>query len=410
MRHPYLPILIAFGALFVAGSAFAAPVVLHGPNDDAVSAATVAKDVLGSGDFQVAGDLTKAIGPVGSVVALGAELTPCAKAKIPSVEGVIAESTAWVDQMEYGEAIKSVDRIASLLPCAGGEASRGELFQVWFLRGIAAFNDGDEDSARDAFGRAATIDPSRKWDDAFPPTPKELYLEALQDALSRPPVALEVVAEGVRIDGVDLVAGQGATSLVGEHVLTHGGAVYGFVVPAGADKVILSTPAALARGVLAGDDAGATWLSLASAENGWQEVLVVDGEVARRFADGDWIASEFGSSKAVAGAPPPLLIAGIGTAGAGLGLMIGGIAANSDARGKAFDPDGNPLIDNEERYVEVRAQSQAGTALAVAGAVTLVAGAGLTIVSLVAGPPKMAVVPTFGASPAGVSFGLSGRF
>ena len=389
----------------------ARPVVLHDDAEDAVSAATAAKEALGSGDFKVEGEIASVVGPAGQVVAIGGELTPCKKRKGINVEGVIAESTAWVDQMEYAQAIKSVDRIASSLPCGGGTASQAELFQVWFLRGIASFNDNDEATARSAFSKAATIDPSRKWDEAFPPTPKPLYLEALQEVLAQRPVALSVEAEGISLDGAPLSPGETVTAQIGEHVLTQGEAVFTLTLSEPGGEVILSTPGAIARAVVAGEELGTSWLSEASQARGWTDVLVVSGGETRRFQGDDWVTGESGGAQTVAVAgPPPLLVAGLATAGAGLGITIAGIGLNADAYDVAFDSDGDPKIDNIEKYEETRAQSIGGTAMIVGGAVTVAAGAGLTIVSLVTGGKSMAVVPTGGVTRDRVVFGISGRF
>ncbi len=105
-----------------------------------------------------------------------------------------------------------------------------------------------------------------------------------------------------------------------------------------------------------------------------------------------------------------MLIAGLATAGAGLGITVAGIGLNADAYSEAYDPDGNPLIDNIEKYNEVRSRSVGGTAMIVGGAVTLAAGAGITIVSLVTGGKTLAVTPTGGVTRDRVVFGISGRF
>lgn len=391
--------------------AHARPVVLYDAAEDAVSAATAAKEALGSGDFKVEGELASVVGPAGQVVAIGGELTACTKRKGPNVEGVLAESTAWVDQMEYKQAIKSVDRIASTLPCGGGSASQVELFQVWFLRGIAAFNDGDESTARAAFSKAAMIDPSRKWDEAFPPTPKPLYLEALQEVLSERPVALTVTAEGVALDGAPLTPGETITAQVGEHVLTQGGQVFTLLLDEAGGEVILTTPREVASAIVSRDDLGMAWLTRVTQERGWSEVLIVTGGEARRFKGGKWVtADEAGGTAVAAGGPPPMLIAGLATAGAGLGITVAGIGLNADAYSEAYDPDGNPLIDNIEKYNEVRSRSVGGTAMIVGGAVTLAAGAGITIVSLITGGKTLAVTPTGGVTRDRVVFGISGRF
>ncbi len=112
------------------------------------------------------------------------------------------------------------------------------------------------------------------------------------------------------------------------------------------------------------------------------------------------------------GGPPPLVVVGIGTAGAGLGALGGGIAANVAAWTRAdLSADGKSTPLTRAQYAEAESQSRAGLVVGVAGAVTLALGVGLTVVGFVTGgPPPVAVVPTFGASPDGVAFGVSGRF
>ncbi len=408
MLRTLIPLLV-LASVGVPAASLGAPVVVHGPDDDAVSAATLAKEVFGSRDFVVAGGIVSLVGEAPeSLTALGVTLTGCGASKPGDFAGALGEATSWVDQMEYGAAIRALDGVVTSLPCGGGDASAEQLFEAWFLRGIAAFNDGDTEAAKESFARATTLDPSRKWDEAFPPTPKPVYLEALQETLSHPPVIVQVGADGVVIDGKPVARGASASLRPGEHVLTQDGAVFTLQIGSGGAATV-TTAGAVADGVLSGSELGAAWLAQASARRGWDEVLVVDGKESRRFRGGAWVRE---ARSAGPQGPAPLLVGGLATAGAGVGILVGGVGANVAAWNRAAlseDRTSTPLT--AEEYASARTQSQAGTALIVAGATTVAVGAGLTAVALVtARGGGIAVLPSFGASPDGVSFGLSGRF
>jgi len=81
------------------------------------------------------------------------------------------------------------------------------------------------------FGRAVAIDPARPWDEAYPPTPKSIFLGALQTALAHPGAALVLPAGAASLDGAEIAMGQVPTVLAGVHVLDHGGARYLLDVP-----------------------------------------------------------------------------------------------------------------------------------------------------------------------------------
>ncbi len=56
MLRTLIPLLV-LASVGVPAASLGAPVVVHGPDDDAVSAATLAKEVFGSRDFVVAGGI-----------------------------------------------------------------------------------------------------------------------------------------------------------------------------------------------------------------------------------------------------------------------------------------------------------------------------------------------------------------
>ena len=412
MRAHLLCLLLAVASLGVVPTpALAAPVVLHGPDDDAVSAATHAKEVLGSGDFRVAGSIGAVLGgDPAALLALGARLSACGGGGDADFVTALAEAAAWVDQMEYASAMGTIDAVVEALPCNGGKATRAQLFDAWFLRGIAAFNDGDEAAAKRAFGAATRLDPSRKWDDAFPPTPKPIYLEALQETLASPAVLLKVQADGVMLDGKALARGSSSPVRAGEHLVTYGGAIFGLLVDENTAGVALVTAGAVEAGVLSGSEQGAAWLRGASEANGWDDVLIVAGDQARRFRDGKWVLDADVANAAQG--PAPMVVAGAATAGAGLGILLGGVGANVAAwQRAALSDDGKATPLSRAEYESARTQTQVSTGLIAAGAATMAVGVGLTVVGLVTGGPSaMAVTPSFGASPDGLAFGVSGRF
>lgn len=280
-----LPALLAACVLATIPTvAVAGPVILHGPDDDAVSAATRAKEVLGSGEFRVAGAVSALLGDdPGALVVIGGAVIRCDGEARVDFGAALREATRWVDQMEYSSAIRAIDAVVDALPCGGGDGTSTQLFEAWFLRGIAQFNDGDEAAAKASFARATTLDPARKWDDAFPWTPKPVYLEALQETLARPTVLVRVAAEGVVLDGTPLSAGASVMVQPGEHVLTQGAATFGLTVVPDSVGVRLTTVGAVVEAVLGGTEQGAAWLREVSLAEQWDEVLVVDGEDVRRF-------------------------------------------------------------------------------------------------------------------------------
>ena len=207
MRRPVFgPLLLAAFCLLAPLSARATPVVLYGPGVDGAQATALAKDLLNVTDFKVEGPLFEFIGAGGTapiVVGAAAVYCPDPNLRQRALKGELLRVREAMREMSYEEAIRDLDDIASRLPCLASDAGRDEIYELFFSRGVAAFFEGDEGGARNAFRQAAAIDPAREWPSDYPPTPQPLFLEALRELLAQPPVALVSEVEGVPLlDGL----------------------------------------------------------------------------------------------------------------------------------------------------------------------------------------------------------------
>ncbi len=412
------------------GLAVAGPAVVHSSNLNADQAAALAKQALGSDDFTVAGDLDDLVGAIGdAVVVSGATTRECAQANPSSVAAVLAAARMQLDEMEYATGVDLLVRASVALPCGAESATRGQLYDLFFLRGLAAFNNDDTESAKAAFAAAAVIDTTRPWDESYPPTAKLLFHEALQAAVAPENVRdVRSSIEGVYLDGKQLPT-TGGRIAVGGHVVVAGGKALWLEVPANARPLLVTTAAGVSSSVLAGESTGAQWLANVAEERGWTDVLVVSEGVARRFSGGAWAGGNLLDTQG----PPPALIAGIGTAaggvvvlGIGLGLR-GAAGAEATSLGLTSTETGWTVDVSDTSstaaakakretfaadYPALKQQGDAGIALAAIGGAVTAAGLVLTVVTL-AKPGKaggVAAAPWINADAGGVAFGVVGRW
>jgi len=94
---------------------------------------------------------------------------------------------AEVAAIEYEAAIASFEEAEAQLPCLAGYLPAGRLSDLYFFHGLAAFYVEGEAAARRLFARALSAQPSRPWDDRFPPPPQQVFLDAGKDVLHHSP-------------------------------------------------------------------------------------------------------------------------------------------------------------------------------------------------------------------------------
>ncbi len=387
-RTHLLPTLVlAVGLLPAAASA--APVILTGENVEPEQALELAEETLGVTGIEVAGPLSDVAGgrPDATVV-FGAFPERCIDPPAGGrpIGGVAVMAREEIFNMSYGSALERLEQAAAALPCNADAAETDHLYDIFFLRGYALYQEGREAEARRSFSQAATIDPSRPWSDAFPPTPKSTYLEALQDLLESEPAPLRVEVADLVVDGRKLERGRPHTIRPGYHLVRAGSDVLWVRVPSEEQRapsgVVVTTSERLIEGVTAGDNAYGPWLREVSDANGWSGVIIATEDAVLRF-DGRSF-SRVPTSAGLKKLPPPpgrvagalMLGVGGGTVGLGLGLNVGSWAvAKPGADGTALMP--------RPQYEGYLTQNRAGLGLAIAGAAVGATGLVLTLI-----PPK----------------------
>lgn len=400
--------LLVFALLASAGAAFATPGVVHGPGLDTADAAVRAKNILGTGDFKVLGSIDGLTGPAGTPVVIGATVQRCEQESEP-IGRVLVRARSQVLELDYQAGSAALTAAVDALPCGAAEATREELFQLFFLQGYMHFNEGDTEAARAAFTRAAVIDRTKDWPSDYPPTAEAEYLKGLKAAVNADPARLVADVDSLSVDGEAAVVAKPPGLLAGDHLLTVNGIAMWVSVPADAETVRVTTAGRLAAGILEGDVAYAGWLGEVGAREGVSEVLVLTPNSTVLFTDGTFVESSSSADEKRAAAPPgpkPVgaVLAGSGGAmlGVGLGLHFSGYAA------AGLGDDGGVQA-SEQEYPGLLTRNRAGFGLAVAGAAVLGTGMVLVVVSELAGRP-VAVVPFVAPARDAASVGLVGRF
>jgi len=93
----------------------------------------------------------------------------------------------WVAAIEYEQAILAFEEAEARLPCLTGFLPEGKISDLYFFHGLASFYVEGEQQARRLFARSLSAQPSRPWDDRFPPPPQQVFLDAGKDVLHVPP-------------------------------------------------------------------------------------------------------------------------------------------------------------------------------------------------------------------------------
>ena len=393
-----------FLALVLVGLPIAAPAapVLHGggSGDDALARAQA---VTGRGDLKLHGDLAAlGLGDDDALVASGAaSLGFCAEPPGGGLEKLLVAVRIRIDDMEYGQAMAALAEAADRLPCGAAGASADQLYDLFFLHGLSAFNEGHESTARKRFAQAAVMAPSRKWDERYPPTAKPLYLEALQEALAGRQVPLEVAVDGLTVDGEAVPANQPVTLLAGGHLVALGAQTAWLELPP-VGSVTLASAGVVRAGLAGGDSRFAPWVEALGSD----AVLVTDDAVFE-LRSGVLVARSTASESAPVAAP--LLPVGAVLAGSGGALLALGLGLNREAflQGQPAPEDGLVHV-NRQHYDELFAQNRAGLGLAIAGGALTAAGVAVVVVSQLRSGGGLAWAPWVVAQPGAVAFGLGG--
>lgn len=204
----------------------------------------------------------------------------------------IDQGMAQFSDMEYPAAIEAFEQAEAMLPCLSGFLPEGRLGDLTFFHGLAAFYVEGPAAAREAFTRTLSANPSRPWDDRFPPPPQQAFLDASKDVLHHPPTRLWLgdptgTIQEIRIDSTTWT-GFPATPrelVPGTHLIQWrdvGGAVHSLqveLVPGG--QLVLLTGAGFLEAVLDGGrepDLGrvvAPQLRQLAFDHGAEQVIVV---------------------------------------------------------------------------------------------------------------------------------------
>ncbi len=138
---------------------------------------------------------------------------------------VVDRGRSLFTDLEYEAALEAFREAEDLLPCLVGLLPAGSLSDLYFTSGLAAFYVEGPAEAREAFAHALSADPTRPWDDRYPPAPQQVFLDAGKEVLHAPPRPLVVLDPGgaiqhLRVDGADRdPAGVGVAELApGTHL------------------------------------------------------------------------------------------------------------------------------------------------------------------------------------------------
>ena len=94
--------------------------------------------------------------------------------------------------LEYASAMASFERAEAMLPCLAGFLPSGKVSDLYFFHGLAAFYVQGKAEARSLFARSLSSEPSRPWDDRYPPLPQQAFLDAGKAILHIPPRPVRV--------------------------------------------------------------------------------------------------------------------------------------------------------------------------------------------------------------------------
>jgi len=373
------------------------------------------------------------IGPWG--VSAPGTLAGCAADPIANAEldEAVAKIEALILETDYAAAQQKLTTIENRLCAANELLSPAVLARIPFLQGVLLAYDGKTKDARAAFLKAVERQPEMTWDDAFPPLPREAFIEARTEAIkgSRTTLTLSATERPLPlyIDGVEIPAGKNEVLLVGEEHFVQGGD------PAALSTAVLQTNAARKLELIgairfkaglaqAPTDAEGKlafgMLVTALVAKGFSEIIVVqEGNL-----DQVWRWNVIGWSWSQVALDTPQAVAKAGKIRTVGGILLGsGVAlglAGSIGAVTQWDQ-GNSLQDgmqsdaglwdiNHEEYESHRSNQQAGVALAVTGGVLAAVGIPLLVIGKKQQEAAGPVQASFAVTPGAVAVGVGGRF
>ncbi len=199
-RYLTVLVLVATAATCLGGTAAAGErVLLFGPGVDEETLDRAERlwrrMAPGGEDFDQRLALAEAVTlPAGPVVYGDVLLHECAGTSIAPDHALemIEQGMGDFRALEYAAAIASFERAEAMLPCLAGFLPAGKVSDLYFFHGLAAFYDQDEAAARSLFARSLSSEPSRPWDDRYPPKPQQAFLDAGKAILHIPPRPMRV--------------------------------------------------------------------------------------------------------------------------------------------------------------------------------------------------------------------------
>ena len=293
------------------------------------------------------------------------------------------------EQEELGQVL---DRLDAMLPCLVEVLPRRELARISFLGGLGLAFRGEDEAAREGFRRALVVCPELEWDGRFPPKAKEVFQQAVLDALRSGSVPLSIergVADhaDLWIDGLAVAPG-GSTSLAeGRHLVQwrvhDGGTSTRALVLGEGDGITVLGRTDVARAVVTGEGTAVAWeraesaLAAVAASAGVDTVYLAhlgSDDLLHRFSPetGEWTITDAGlvhdrlQCRRLQEAGTASLIAG--GALAALGLVVG-IVGFTEASGLDDEADDFGSAEVYQRSAESysSARSAAIFGFAIAG-------------------------------------------
>lgn len=150
-----------------------------------------------------------------------AENGQCPATSLDQISKQLESAREQLQLVDYPAALVELEKAEQMLPCASEAVTPSVLARFHMVRGLTMFYLGNQDGARNGFMRALSIDSTVKWDTQFGQRPRETFLDAREQNLSRPIVNVKCppLGKGVQIyvDGKPIGSGESASLPVGNH-------------------------------------------------------------------------------------------------------------------------------------------------------------------------------------------------